>query len=301
MFARRGEIQAASAAMAAGVPFCLSTVGICSIAEVTAATQLGWFQLYMMRDRNFMANLLAEARNRGVKTLVFTVDLPTPGTRYRDKSSAMIGSLGWRAAARRVAAGLRHPAWLNDVYFQGRPHQFGNLRGGVPDASFDGAWNWIRENFDVSVTWTDLEFVRRHWLGAIVIKGILTREDALEAVARGVDGIIVSNHGGRQLDGVVSTAAALVEVVDAVPREMPVLVDGGIRSGLDALKMIALGAKACLIGRAWAFALGAGGRPAVSAMLDQFRHDLWTGMVLTGCSDVKAADRSLLDMARWRR
>jgi L-lactate dehydrogenase (cytochrome) len=204
-------------------------------------------------------------------------------------------SPGAGTSLRRVWQGLTHPRWLWDVQVNGRPHVFGNIVDAVPDnsgfASFAG---WVQRNFDPTVTWEDIAWVRERWKGPIVIKGILDREDARAAIAAGADGLIVSNHGGRQLDGVPSSAAALPAIVEAVGGEVPVLMDGGIRSGLDVLRALALGADACLLGRAWAFPLAAGGEQAVSRMLGLIRAELRVAMSLTGCTDVRQAGRDLL-------
>ena len=262
LYARRGETQAARAAKAAGVPFSLSTVGVCTIEEVAKAAAPPWFQLYMIRDRGFMAELLARARG-ACPVLLFTVDLPIPGARYRDTRNGMTAhTAGARVA--RALDGLRHPRWLWDVHLRGRPHTLGNVAGAA--AGLNGLtqfWSWIGRNFDPSVTWKDIDWVRERWPGPIVLKGVLDAEDAREARRCGVDGIVVSNHGGRQLDGVASAIAALPAIAEAVGGDLTVLMDGGVRSGLDVLKALASGAKACLIGRAWAWALGARGEAGV--------------------------------------
>ena len=294
MYARRGETLAARAANAAGVPFSLSTVGVCSIEEVAAAAAPPWFQLYMIRDRGFMADVLARARAAACPVLLFTVDLPVPGARYRDIRSGMTAdTVG--ARLRQAFDGLAHPAWLWDVQLRGGPHTTGNIAAAAPDLkSLTQFWSWIGRNFDPSVTWKDIDWVRERWDGPLVIKGILDPEDGREAARCGADGIVVSNHGGRQLDGVLSGIAALPAIAAAVGDDLTVLMDGGVRSGLDVLKALASGAKACLIGRAWAFALAAGGEAGVAHMLNILRAELRMAMSLTGCVDVNAADDSLL-------
>lgn len=296
MFSRRGEVQAARAAARAGVPFCLSTVGICSVEEVTEQAPVPpWYQLYMIRDRAYMEELLARVSACQCPVLMFTVDLPVAGARYRDVHSGMSARPGLATSLRRIAQGLSHPRWLWDVQVNGRPHVFGNIVDAVPDnsgfASFAG---WVQRNFDPSVTWDDIAWVRERWDGPIVIKGILDHEDARQAIAAGADGVIVSNHGGRQLDGVPSSVAALPPIVEAVRGEIPVLMDGGVRSGLDVLRALALGADACLLGRAWAYPLAAGGEKAVARMLGLLRAELKVAMSLTGCTDVRQAGRELL-------
>ena len=296
MYARRGEVQAARAAEKFGLPFTLSTVSICPLEEVAAAvTQPPWFQLYMLKDRGYMAALLERAKAIGSPVLVFTVDLPLPGARYRDVRSGLSGaSSAWEKMVRAVGT-ASHLDWLRDVGIGGKPHTFGNVAGAMPDAQgladFQG---WVGRNFDPSITWKDLEWVRERWDGPIVIKGVLDPEDARACVEVGAQGLVVSNHGGRQLDGVLSGARALPPVVDAVGDKVTVLMDGGVRSGLDVLKALALGAKGVLIGRAWAYALAAGGQAQVEAMLGTLRGELKVAMSLTGCTDVAQADRSLL-------
>ncbi|WP_421932206.1 L-lactate dehydrogenase [Phenylobacterium sp.] len=298
MYGRRGEVQAAKAAAAAGVPFCLSTVGVCSVEEVAASGTAPWFQLYMLKDRGYMAQLLARAKAAGCPVLVFTVDLPLPGSRYRDVRSGFTGSSGISGALNTAWQGVTHPDWLWDVWLHGRPHSLGSVAGAVPKAgSVTDFLSWIARNFDRSVTWADLDWVRKTWDGPIVIKGILDPEDARDARSAGAQGLVVSNHGGRQLDGVRSSISALPAVVDAVGSDLEVYLDGGVRSGLDVLKALALGAKACFVGRAWAYALGAGGEKMVARMLGTLKSELATAMVLTGCRNARDADKSLLDAA----
>ena len=298
MYARRGEVQAAKAAAVAGVPFCLSTVGVCSVEEVAESGKAPWFQLYMLKDRGYMRELLARAKAAGCPVLVFTVDLPLPGARYRDVRSGFTGATGVSGAMNTAWQGVTHPEWLWDVWLNGRPHSLGSVAGAIPQGrSVTDFLSWIAKNFDRSVTWKDLDFVREVWDGPIVIKGLLDPEDARDAVRAGAQGLVVSNHGGRQLDGVRSSISALPAIVDAVGNDLEVLMDGGIRSGLDVLKALSLGAKACFIGRAWAYALGAGGRPMVAKMLGTLRAELSTAMVLTGCNAARDADKLLLDVA----
>jgi L-lactate dehydrogenase (cytochrome) len=296
LYARRGETQAARAAQKAGLPFCLSTVSICSIEEVRAATPDPiWFQLYMIKDRGYMSALLERAKAAGTKVLVFTVDLPIPGARYRDIRSGLSGILTPLDKLKRGVNGLMHPHWMWDVFLNGRPQSFGNLVEAMPNAKgTDDFSRWIGKNFDASVNWDDFDWVRERWDGPIVIKGILDAEDAKRAAEIGAEGLVVSNHGGRQLDGVPASIEALPAISRAVGDRMTVLMDGGVRSGLDVLKALALGAKGVLIGRAWAFALGGGGEAGVSAMLTTMRHELEVAMALTGCTDVRTAGDHLL-------
>lgn len=296
MLARRGEAQAARAAAKAGVPFCLSTLGICGVEEVAAASEAPiWFQLYMIKDRGVMRELLARAERMRCAALVFTLDLPVAGARYRDYRGGMSGRPSFGSEARRVWQGLTHPGWLWDVYLGGGPHEFGNLAGCVKDAKgFGRLAAWVAANFDPTLTWEDLAWVRAHWPGPIIVKGILDPDDARAAIAAGVDGLVVSNHGGRQLDGALSSIRALPRIADAVEDRAIVLMDGGVRSGLDVLRALASGAKACLLGRPWAYALGARGQNGVEQALEIIRAELAVAMALTGCTDVRKAGRALL-------
>lgn len=288
MNARRGEVQAVRAADAAGIPFTLSTVSACSINEVANAAQKPfWFQLYMVRDRAFMSSLLEEARNSGCETLVFTVDMPLPGSRYRDYRSGLAGAPGFMGAARRIAQGVARPHWAWEVGIHGRPHSLGNVAPLLgAKTGLEDFFAWIRENFDPAATWADLAWVRANWDGPLLLKGILDVEDARRALDTGADGLIVSNHGGRQLDGALSTARALPAIAKAVGKQLPILVDGGIRSGLDVVRMLALGANAVLLGRLWAYALAAGGEAAVGNMLKLLRNEIHVAMALTGATRI---------------
>ncbi len=297
LFARRGEAQAARAAACAGLPFCLSTVGICPVEEVAkAAGTPPWYQLYMIRDRSFMDRLLDRVEAAGVRVLLFTVDLPVGGARYRDIRSGMNrpGGAGWIGRLAQVAA---RPRWAIEVGLGGRPFRFANLDGAVSGAdTIDSMLPWIIDNMDPTVTWTDLERIRARWRGQLVVKGILDPDDAEAALDCGADAVIVSNHGGRQLDGAMSTIAALPAIAARVGGRAPLLVDGGIRSGIDILRFLASGADACLIGRAWAWALAAGGEAAVASMLATMKAELRTAMALTGCVDT-ANPRAALVLA----
>jgi L-lactate dehydrogenase (cytochrome) len=296
MYARRGETQAARAAAAAGAPFCLSTVSVCSIEEVAATGTPPWFQLYMLKDRGYMRELLGRAKAAGCPVLMFTVDLPLPGSRYRDVRSGFTGASPLQALLTQAKDGLLHPAWTWDVYVKGRPHTLGSVQKAVTEGRrVTDFLAWISKNFDRSVTWKDLDFVREVWDGPIVIKGVLDPADARDAVKAGAQGLVVSNHGGRQLDGVRSSISALPRIADAVGSDLEVYMDGGVRSGLDVLKALALGAKACFVGRPWAWALGAGGQPMVARMLDTLRAELAVAMILTGCVRARDAGRSLVD------
>lgn len=288
MNARRGEVQAARAAAAAGVPFCLSTVSACPIDEVAGASERPfWFQLYMIRDRGFMKDLIQQAKAARCSALVFTVDMPVPGSRYRDYRSGLAGSAGRAGALRRMWQAARRPHWAWDVGVRGRPHQLGNIAPLLGDSTgLEDFFAWMRGNFDPTVTWRDLDFIRQNWDGPLIIKGILDADDAREATELGADGIVVSNHGGRQLDGVPSTAIALPPIAAAVGDRLTVMVDGGVRTGLDVVRMLALGARGVMLGRAWAFALAADGEAGVARMLALVEAEMRVAMALTGCTDL---------------
>lgn len=301
MNARRGEVQAARAAAGAGVPFTLSTVSACSLEEVSAGTPAPfWFQLYMIRDRGFMRDLLQKAKAHGCSALVFTVDMPVPGTRYRDYRSGLAGAPGPVGGIRRAFQAVQHPAWAWDVGLRGRPHQLGNVAPLLGrKTGLEDFFRWMRENFDPSIIWRDLEEVRSAWSGPLILKGILDAEDALNAASLGADGVVVSNHGGRQLDGVQSTAAALPRIAEAVGDRLTVLADGGVRSGLDVVRLLALGARGVLLGRAWAYALGAAGEQGVARMLNIVEAEMRVAMALTGATSVeKLGHPALVPMAQ---
>jgi L-lactate dehydrogenase (cytochrome) len=296
MMAPRAEVQAARAAEAVGIPFVESTVSICSIEEVARATKRPpWFQLYVMRDRAYAEDLMQRARAVGSPVLALTVDLAVVGARHRDTRNALGGRPNSWAKLRRGADIGSHPAWIRNVAIGGRPLTFGNLEKAVPNARTPDAFReWVDEQFDPSVTWDDVAWVREHWPGRLVVKGVLDPEDARRAVDVGVDGIIVSNHGGRQLDAVPSTARALPDVVDAVGDQVEVLADGGVRNGLDVVKMVAMGARAVLIGRPWAWAVAARGEAGVRHMLRVIKADIDVALGLTGQTSIARVDRSAL-------
>ncbi|MDP9141000.1 MAG: FMN-dependent L-lactate dehydrogenase LldD [Pseudomonadota bacterium] len=299
MNARRGEVQAARAAEGAGVPFCLSTVSACPLQEVAAGTtQSFWFQLYMIRDRAFMQDLLDQAVATKCSALMFTVDMPVPGTRYRDYRSGLAGAPGMRGALRRFGQATLRPHWAWDVGVCGRPHVLGNVAPVLgKDSGLEDFFAWMRNNFDPRVTWKDLEWVRSRWNGPLIVKGILDADDARAAADAGADGIVVSNHGGRQLDGVPSTARALPAIADAVRDRLTVLADGGVRSGLDVVRLLALGAHGALLGRAWAFALSGGGQAGVAHILELIAAEMRVAMALTGCTKIAEIDRSCIAVA----
>lgn len=286
--ARRGERQAVRAAEAKGIPFTLSTVAACDLEEVAdAASKPFWFQLYMIRDRGFMRDLMQRAKAAGCTTLVFTVDMPVPGSRYRDYRSGLAGAPGLGGAMRRVWQAMLRPQWAWDVGVMGRPHALGNVAPVLgEDSGIEDFFAWMRDNFDPTISWQDLENIRRDWDGQLVVKGILDADDAREAARLGADGIVVSNHGGRQLDGVPSSARALPYIADAVGGQMTVMADGGIRSGLDVVRMLALGADGVMIGRAWAYALAAEGQAGIEHVLQLIEAEMRVAMSLTGATRI---------------
>ncbi|MEH0665090.1 FMN-dependent L-lactate dehydrogenase LldD [Vibrio scophthalmi] len=285
MYARRGEVQAARAADNKGIPFTLSTVSVCPIEEVAPVmARPMWFQLYVLKDRGFMKHALERAKAAGVTTLVFTVDMPVPGARYRDRHSGMSGDY---AALKRVWQAACHPKWAWDVGLNGKPHDLGNISAyrGEP-TQLEDYIGWLGANFDPSISWKDLEWIREFWQGPMIIKGILDPEDAKDAVKFGADGIVVSNHGGRQLDGVLSSAKALPAIADAVKGEVKIMVDSGIRSGLDVVRMIALGADCTLLGRSFIYALAAQGQAGVEHLLSLYESEMRVAMTLTGAKSL---------------
>ncbi|NYT38100.1 alpha-hydroxy-acid oxidizing protein [Allopusillimonas soli] len=296
MFARRGEVQAARAADEKGIPFTMSTVSVCPIEEVAPAIKRPmWFQLYVLKDRGFMRNALERAQAAGVTTLIFTVDMPVPGARYRDAHSGMSGPY---AAWRRYGQAVTHPQWSWDVGLFGRPHDLGNVSAyrGKPTGLEDYI-GWLGANFDPSISWKDLEWIREFWKGPMVIKGILDAEDARDAVRFGADGIVVSNHGGRQLDGVLSSARALPMIADAVKGDLAILADSGVRNGLDIVRMLALGADTVLLGRAFIYALATAGQAGVANLLDLVEKEMRVAMTLTGARTIGDISADMLARA----
>ena len=293
MYRRRGEVQAARAADKHGIPFTMSTVSVCPIEEVAPKIQRPmWFQLYVLKDRGFMQNALERAQAAGCTTLVFTVDMPVPGARYRDAHSGMSGP---NAPLRRYWQAMTHPRWAVDVGLLGRPHDLGNISAyrGSP-TGLEDYMGYLGANFDPSISWKDLEWIRAFWKGPMVIKGILDPEDAKDAVRFGADGIIVSNHGGRQLDGVLSSARALPDIADAVKGQIKILADSGIRNGLDVVRAIALGADCAMIGRAYIYALAAAGEAGVKHLLELLEKEMRVAMTLTSVARVADITGDLL-------
>ena len=293
MYARRGEVQAVRAACNRNIPFIQSTVSVCPLAEVAAqASRPIWFQLYVLKDRGFMRDVMKRASDLGAATLVFTVDMPVPGARYRDAHSGMSGP---HASLRRVIQSMLHPRWALDVGLRGRPHDLGNISAYRGHATgLQDYIGWLGANFDPAIGWRDLAWIRDEWKGNLVIKGILDSDDAREALAFGADGIVVSNHGGRQLDGALSTARALPAIADAVKGKMTVFADGGVRTGTDVFRMLALGADGVLIGRAFVYALAAQGQAGVERLFAILEKDMRTNMVLTGAKSVREIGSHLL-------
>ena len=296
LYNTRGEVQGVRAANRANIPFTLSTVGICPLEEIAAAaTKPFWFQLYMVRDRSAVRKLLDRAVAAGCNTLVFTVDLPMAGMRHRDTRNGMLdntlkGKLGkaWQIGTR--------PSWIWNVGINGKPHSFGNIADMVEDSSDLNAYRaWLDTQFDTSVTWKDIEWLRDIWKGRLIIKGIQEVNDAKECVRVGADGLIVSNHGGRQLESVVSSIRKLPAIAEAVGDQLEVLMDGGVRGGLDIFKAVAYGAKAVLIGRPWVWAMSGAGEAGLSALLATFKRELEVGMGLAGVTRIDQISRDLID------
>ena len=288
-----GEILAAQAAEAFGVPFCLSTMSICSIEDVAANTkQPFWFQLYVMRDRGFIERLIGRAKAAGCSALVLTLDLQVLGQRHKDLKNGL--SAPPKLTLPNILNMMTKPAWCFEM-LQTKRRGFGNIVGHVTNVSdMKSLSTWTQEQFDPSLTWDDIAWVRKLWDGKLVLKGILDAEDARIALGTGADAIIVSNHGGRQLDGAPSTIAALPAIVDAVGGKMEVWLDSGIRSGQDVLKSIALGAQATMIGRAFLYGLGAMGGAGVTKCLEIIAKELDISMAFCGKVDIATVDRGIL-------
>lgn len=294
MYARRGEVQAARAAGGHHIPYTLSTVSVCPIEEVAAnAEGEQWTQLYVLKDRGYMRDAMERAWAAGMHTLVFTVDMPVPGSRYRDRHSGMSGP---GATWRQYIQALMHPRWAFNVGLNGRPLSFGNIEAYTGHRmSMNDYMGFIGSNFDPAIAWNDLEWIRDSWKGNLVIKGILNVDDARLAQKFGADAVVVSNHGGRQLDGAISSAHALPGIADAVGTEMTVLADSGVRTGVDVARMLALGAKGVLLGRAYVYALAAGGKAGVTNLLNLIGADLSVTMTLIGANKPSNICRDNLD------
>jgi L-lactate dehydrogenase (cytochrome) len=294
MYRKRGETMAARAACRAGIPFVLSSLALCSLEEVGAAIeQPFWFQLYVVKDRGFVRDLIQRAKDSGCTAMFHTVDVPVTAVRWRDIRS------GLSAPTPTFAGGVKwwwdiltHQAWAWEVGIGGKPHGCGNLTPVMgKNPKLNDYWKWVGKNLDASITWKDYDFIRENWDGPLVIKGVMDPEDARTAASMGFDGVVVTNHGGRQLDGAPSTIAQLPKIVDAAGDRLAVTMDGGIRSGTDVLKALAYGAKGVFLGRAWAYALAGAGEAGVDLLLAQIRQELGAAMAMTGVSSVSQIGR----------
>ena len=290
-----GEILAAQAAEEFGVPFTLTTMSICSIEDVAAATTKPfWFQLYVMRDRAFAADLIARAKAANCSALVLTLDLQILGQRHADLKNGL--TVPPRPTLANIVDMISKPRWCASV-LMGKRKTFGNLDGHVKGAQgLSTLMAWVGQQFDPSLNWDDVEWIRKQWGGKLILKGILDPEDAVLAARTGADAIVVSNHGGRQLDGALSSIRSLPAVIDAVRNsgnsQMEVWMDGGIRSGQDVLKACAMGARGVMLGRSYVYGLGAMGKPGVTLALELIRKELDVSMALSGLRDLRQANRT---------
>jgi L-lactate dehydrogenase (cytochrome) len=288
-----GEIYACRAAQAAGIPFTQSTMSICSIEDIAGAVDKPfWFQLYVMKDRGFIKALIERAIAAKCSVLVLTVDLQVIGQRHADIKNGMTVPPEW-SLSKLLDFAIR-PSWVAGV-LQGKRRTFGNIAGHVKNTeNLDKLSEWTASQFDTTLSWKDLDWIRKIWPGKLVLKGILDVEDAEEAAKVGAQAIVVSNHGGRQLDGAPSSIEVLPEIVDAIGSKMEIMFDGGIRSGQDVMRALALGAKSCMIGRAYAYGLGAGGQAGVEKAIDIIRKELLTTMGLCGVNTIAEIDDHVL-------
>jgi L-lactate dehydrogenase (cytochrome) len=288
-----GEIHACRAAQAAGIPFTQSTMSICSIEDIAAAVDKPfWFQLYVMKDRGFIKALIERAIAAKCSALVLTVDLQVIGQRHQDIKNGMTVPPEWSLS--KLIDFATKPTWVSGV-LRGKRRTFGNLMGHLKGTDDITALStWINSQFDTSLNWKDVEWIRSIWPGKLILKGILDVEDAEEAAKSGAQALVVSNHGGRQLDGAPSSIEVLPEIVDAVGSQMEIMFDGGIRSGQDVMRALALGAKSCMIGRAYAYGLGAGGEAGVAKAIDVIRKELETTMGLCGVNTIAEIDDHVL-------
>src|SRR6476660_6259543 len=288
-----GEIHACRAAQAAGIPFTQSTMSICSIEDIAAAVQKPfWFQLYVMKDRGFIKSLIERAVAAKCSALVLTVDWQVTGQRHQDVKNGMTLPPEWSLS--KLIDFATKPAWVSGV-LRGKRRTFGNLAGHLKVSDDITALSgWINSQFDTTLNWKDIDWIRSIWPGKLVLKGILDVEDAEEAAKTGAQALVVSNHGGRQLDGAPSSIEALPEIVDAVGSKMEVMFDSGIRSGMDVMRALALGAKSCMIGRAYAYGLGAGGQAGVAKAIDIIRNELNVTMGLCGVNTIAEIDDHVL-------
>ena len=288
-----GEILACRAAQAAGIPFCLSTMSICSIEEVAAAVgQPFWFQLYMMRDRGFVRALAERAIAARCSALVVTLDLNVLGQRHCDIKNGL--AVPPRITPGNVLSVAARPAWALGI-LRGKRRNFGNLAGHITvGVSVTTLAQWTATQFDPTLSWADLEWVRGIWPGKIILKGITDPEDARIAASTGASAIVVSNHGGRQLDGAPPAISALPRIAEAVGSDVELIFDSGIRSGQDVLRALALGARSCMIGRAYLYGLGAGGQRGAAKAIEIIRRELDVSMALTGTRSVRDAGPQLI-------
>jgi L-lactate dehydrogenase (cytochrome) len=289
-----GEIVGARAAVEAGIPFCLSTMSICSIEQVRAAVPKPfWFQLYVMRDRGFTRELIGRAAEAQCSALMLTADLTVQGQRHREIKNGM--SVPPRITVSNALDIASKPRWVWGV-LNAPSRSFGNLQGRISDTgSLTTLAQWISRQFDPTLTWRDLEWIRQLWPGKLILKGIMTTEDARIAADQGVDAIVVSNHGGRQLDGAAASIDVLPGIAAAVADRIEVLVDGGITSGQSVLKALALGARGCLIGKAFLYGLGAQGEAGVTKTIEIIRRELDVSMALTGQRDARSISPTILE------
>jgi L-lactate dehydrogenase (cytochrome) len=288
-----GEILACRAAQAAGIPFCLSTMSICAIEDVAAAVDKPfWFQLYVMKDRGFVRSLVERAAAAGCSALVLTVDLQVLGQRHADVRNGM--TVPPELRLRNLIDIASKPAWALSVA-RGKRKTFGNLAGHVKGMeNVNSLAKWIQGQFDPALSWKDVEWIRSLWPGKLILKGIMDVEDARIAAKTGASALVVSNHGGRQLDGAPSSISALPKIAEAVGSEIEVMFDGGIRSGQDVLRALALGARSCLIGRAYVYGLGAAGQIGVTKAIDAIGNELSVSMALCGVNSLREMDRRVL-------
>jgi L-lactate dehydrogenase (cytochrome) len=293
LFHGDGEILGARAAEAFGIPFCLSTMSICSIEDVRGAVKKPfWFQLYVMRDRGFSQSLIERAKAAQCSALVLTLDLQIQGQRHRDRKNGL--AVPPRLTMANALDIATKPAWAMKVLF-GKRRSFGNLEGRVSGAdNLKTLSQWTASQFDASLSWKDVEWVRSLWPGKLILKGVLDEEDAKIAAATGADAVVVSNHGGRQLDGAQSSISALPGIVQAIGDRTEILFDGGVQSGQDILKAVALGARGCLMGKAFLYGLAAMGEAGVTKALEIMRKELDISMALTGTGDITKVDRGSL-------
>ena len=291
-----GEILACRAAQSAGIPFCLSTLSICSIEDVAAAVSKPfWFQLYVMKDRGVVRALIERAIGAKCSALVLTIDLQMMGQRHADIKNGL--SVPPKVRLRNVVDVMSKPAWALSV-LRGKRKTFGNLEGRVPGMeNVNSLAAWIAGQFDPSLSWKDVDWIRSLWPGKLIIKGVLDVEDARLAARTGASALVVSNHGGRQLDGAPSSISALPKIADAVGSDIEIMFDGGVRSGQDVMRALALGARSCMIGRAYVYGLGAGGEAGVAKAIDIIGKELDVTMALTGTRSVKEIDRRVIAAA----